>query len=93
MGRLFEKIREHVKEGRYVVGAHASERLDERGILEWQVIDGVDAAKLLQERTDAEPNPVVELEQLLADGTPVKVVWSLLKPLDIVKLVTVHYLD
>lgn len=28
--------------GRYVVGEHATERLDERDILEWQVIDGIE---------------------------------------------------
>lgn len=35
MGRLFETIRQLVGEEKYVVGQHASERLEERGIMEW----------------------------------------------------------
>lgn len=80
-------------EDRYVVGIHASERLDERGILEWQVVDGIENAVFLAESPDNVPNPSIEVEQTLADGTPVKVVWSHVKSLDIAKLVTVHYLD
>jgi hypothetical protein len=32
--QLFETIRSLVAGGRYVVGQHAAERLDERGVLE-----------------------------------------------------------
>jgi hypothetical protein len=38
MGRLFDEIRRLVADDRYVVGQHASERLDERGIMEWQLL-------------------------------------------------------
>jgi hypothetical protein len=34
MGKLFEVIRQLVAEEKYVVGQHASERLEERGIME-----------------------------------------------------------
>jgi hypothetical protein len=36
MGQLFDKIRHLVVQENYVVGLHASERLEERGIMEWQ---------------------------------------------------------
>lgn len=36
MGRLFNTIRRLVIAERYVIGQHASERLEERGILEWR---------------------------------------------------------
>jgi hypothetical protein len=74
------------------VGQHAAGRLDERGILEWQVVDGVDNAVLLVERPNDLPNPAVETRQVLSDGTEVKVVWSRIISADIAKLVTVHFL-
>lgn len=38
MGQLFDTIRRLVDEEKYVVGQHASERMEERGIMEWQVV-------------------------------------------------------
>jgi hypothetical protein len=35
MGQLFKTIQQLVAEEKYVVGRHASERLEERGIMEW----------------------------------------------------------
>jgi hypothetical protein len=93
VGRLFETIRALVVAGRYVVGQHAVERLEERGILEWQVVDGINGGSLIVERPDALPNPAVEVRQSLADGTEVKAVWSHLASSDVAKLVTVHFYD
>ena len=93
MGQLFNTIRSLVASGRYVVGQHAAERLDERGVLEWQVVDGIDDGRLMIERPDASPNPAVEIRQTLADGTEVKAVWSHLISADVAKLVTVHFFD
>src|SRR5690348_14315185 len=92
-GRLFETIRQLVLAGRYVVGQHASERLDERGVLEWQVVDGIERSALLTEHPDALPNPAIEARQALADGTEVKAVWSHMVSIDVAKLVTVHFFD
>ena len=36
MGKLFNTIQELVAAEKYVVGEHASERLEERGMMEWQ---------------------------------------------------------
>lgn len=93
MGALFDTIRELVAAGQYVVGQHAAERLDERGILEWQVVDGIESGRLLSERPNDLPNPSVEVRQELADGTDVKAVWSYLAGADVAKLVTVHFFD
>ena len=93
MGRLADLVKKLVSSGRYVVGLHAAERLDERGVLEWQVIDGIEDAELLVERPNALPNPAVEFRQYLADGTEIKAVWSHLISVDTAKLVTVHYFD
>jgi hypothetical protein len=93
MPRLFDTIRSLVLRHRYVIGEHATERLDERGILEWQVVDGIESGQLIVERPDARPNPAVEVHQVLADGTPIKAVWSHLISVDFAKLVTIHFFD
>lgn len=69
------------------------ERLEERGILEWQIVDGIESGRLLSERPDDLPNPAIEVEEVLADGTEVKAVWSHLVRAGLAKLVTVHFLD
>jgi hypothetical protein len=93
MGRLFETIRALVAEKRYLVGEHAAERLEERGIMEWQAVAGLEEGELLAERPDGTPNPVAEVRELLPDGTEFKAVWSFLRRSRAAKLVTVHFFD
>lgn len=92
MGRLFNNIRNAVEGDRYVIGIHANQRLRERSIPAWQIIGGLSSGRLLLERPHDEPNPVVEVEQLLADGSKVKAVWSWLEADQAAKLVTVHFI-
>ena len=91
MGQLFDTIRAAVLQDRFGVSDHAEERLRERRIMAWQVVEGISSARLLAERPDAKPNPTVELAQTLADGTPIRVVWSWLELEKIAKLVTVYF--
>ena len=93
MGQLFQTIRQLVIEEKYLVGQHASERLLERGILEWQAVAGIEEGRLIVERPDASPNPAVEVTECLPDGTEFKAVWSLLTKSGVAKLVTVHFFD
>jgi len=93
MGQLFETIRRLVAEEKYVVGEHASQRLEERWILEWQAVAGLAEGLLTAERPDARPNPAVEVRQTLPDGTEFKAVWSFLRQSGVAKLVTVHFFD
>jgi hypothetical protein len=93
MAQLFDTIRQLVAEEKYVVGQHAAERLDERGIMEWQVVAGFEDGELIVERPSATPNPTVEMREYLPDGTEIKAVWSLLRQSGIAKLVTVHFFD
>jgi hypothetical protein len=93
MGKLFDAIRQLVAEEKYVVGQHASERLEERGIMEWQAVAGLAAGVLIAERPDATPNPAVEVRECLPDGTEFKAVWSHLPQSGVAKLVTVHFFD
>lgn len=90
---LLDRIRSAGCEDRFLIGLHANERLRERSIRAWQIVAGLENAKLLRERPEARPNPVVEVEQLLPDGTPVKAVWAWLPAAGVAKLVTVHFFD
>ena len=93
MGKLFERIRKAVAEDRYLIGEHAGEQLDERGVMDWQAVAALADGTLIRERPKARPHPVVEVEELLPDGTAVKAVWSWLPEHRAAKLVTVHYFD
>jgi hypothetical protein len=93
MGLLADHIRQAVRDGRYVFGAHANHRLRTRRIMGWQVVDGLEIARLLRERPKSAPNPAVEFEQTLADGTTIKAVWSWIQSDQIAKLVTIHFLE
>ncbi len=61
MGKLFNAIRQLVAAEEYIVGQHASERMEERGIMEWQVVEALDDGELIAERPNAKPNPAVEV--------------------------------
>ncbi len=93
MGQLFDEIRQLVAEERYIVGQHASERLEDRNIMEWQVVAGVEEGELIAERPTSTPNPAVEVRESLPDGTEIKAVWSHLRQSGVAKLVTVHFFD
>lgn len=93
MGLLFQELQRLIARDQYVIGLHAAERLEERGIMEWQVVSGVPDGQLILERSSAQPNPVVEIRELLPDGTEIKAVWSLLRQSGVAKLVTVHFFD
>jgi hypothetical protein len=93
LGQLFEKIRQRVADEKYLIGLHASERLEERGIMEWQAVAGLEDGELVRERPNDSPNPIVEVRECLPDGTEFKAVWSYLAVSDVAKLVTVHFFD
>ena len=90
---MFDTIRRLVAEERYLVGLHAAERLEERGIMEWQAVVGLDDGELSDERPEASPNPAIEVRESLPDGTEFKAVWAYLPQSGVAKLVTVHFFD
>jgi hypothetical protein len=77
MRELFDTIRQLVAEEKYIVGGHASGRLDERGIMEWQGVAGLEDGELIAERPDATLRR--RGAQALPDGTEFKAVWSHLR--------------
>ena len=93
MDFIAENIRIAVRQEHYVFGAHADQRMRERKVLAWQVIEGLEHATLLAESPDGIPNPTAEFQQLLPDGTSLKAVWAWISEAGIAKLVTVHFFD
>jgi hypothetical protein len=89
---LIDEIRRAIAADRVLISSHADDMLRERSIMVWQVIAGTHEAVLIREPADV-PNPVIEVEQRLADGTPVKVVWAWIRSHSVAKLVTVHFFD
>src|SRR2546423_7146262 len=93
METLFDSIQRLVAEEKYVVGEHASERLEERGIMEWQAVAALADGEQIAEKPRSKPNPTVEVRASLPDGMEFKAVWSLLRQSGVAKLVTVHFFD
>jgi hypothetical protein len=93
MSLLFDTIRQLVAAEMYIVDEHASERLEERGILEWLAVSGLEKGELIAERPSAKPNPIVEVRESLSDGTEFKAVRSYLRQSGVAKPVTVHFFD
>lgn len=77
----------------FLVSDHAHMRLRQRGVMLWQITTGLPDGKLIGEDASAQPHPKIEMEQLLADGTEVKVVWSFDRDEREARLVTVHFFD
>ena len=91
--KLFQRIQALIERGDYVIGEHAVERLEERGIMEWHVVAAMAEVDVYSERPRAKPNPAIEAQIFLPDGTECKAVWSLLRQSGVAKLVTVHFFD
>ena len=68
MGKLFQTIQQLVAEEKYVVGQHASERLEERGIMDWQAITALADGERIGEKPKDKPSPTVEVRERLPDA-------------------------
>jgi hypothetical protein len=70
---------------------HTNDSIQERAVEIWQIVGLTLEGRLLREVQDARPRPKVEIEILLPDGTPAKVVWAYDAHLDRAILITVHF--
>ena len=91
MSTLAQLIKKLIAADQYLIGQHAAERLQERDILEWQVIAGMAAARTVGERR-LPPHATAEFEVMLPDGSLVLAVWAHLIASKRVKLVIVYFL-
>jgi len=76
MGKLFDQIKQAVRQDRFLVGWHADERCEERGVTDWQIVCVLQDGELVRERPRSKPNPSVVVRQFLSDGSEVEVIWS-----------------
>jgi hypothetical protein len=90
---LLGRVKAAIEAERVLVSTHADDSLRERSITAWQVVMGARDGGPPAIRPRAKPNPVVEPERRLADGTPVKAVWAHISSIDAATLVTVHFFD
>lgn len=90
MRSLHDKIAAAIRRGRVVLSIHADNRLHERQIVRWQVVEGFEAGEVIQSHATTKPNPSVLVRQVLADGTHVVAVWAYVESIRSAKLVTVY---
>ena len=78
---------------RHVVGddGRAVERAEEREVAVWQLVAGLEEAKLERERPASKPHPSIVVREELADGTEVEVIWAWLPESHRAMLVTVYF--
>ncbi|HMN39807.1 MAG TPA: DUF4258 domain-containing protein [Phycisphaerales bacterium] len=93
MGQLFDQIVAAAAADRVGFSDHADEMLRERKVEAWQATYGLAHGRLILERPADKPNPVAEVEQSLADGTPVKAVWGYQRSRNVALLITLHFFD
>jgi len=91
MGELLEKIRAAVRAGRFIVSWHADERCEERQVAVWQLVAGLENARLERERPHSDPHPSVVVREDLVDGAEVETVWAWLPESGRALLVTVYF--
>ena len=91
MGKLFDRIRSAVRDDRFLVSWHADERAEEREVAVWQLVAGLEEAKLERERSASKPHPTIVARQQLPDGIEVKVIWAWLPQSRRAMLVTVYF--
>jgi hypothetical protein len=91
MGEFFGRIVAAVRDDRFLVSWHADERCDERQVAAWQVVAGLENARLQCERPRSEPHPSIVVREELVDGTEVEVVWAWMPESGRAMLVTVYF--
>ena len=91
--KLVDAIRQAVAAGRWGLSSHAKKRIEQRGIVSWQLEAGLEGGSVTDVRPTDEPNPSIEVEQELADGTRVNVAWSYVILYDEALVVTAHFFD
>lgn len=93
MGKLFDKIRAAVKEDRFLVSWHADERCEERQVAVWQLVAGLEHARLERERAASKPHPSLVVRKELADGSEVEAIWAWMPDSGRAMLVAIHFLE
>ncbi len=91
MGEIFDRIRAAVRDDHFLVSWHADERCEQRQLAVWQVVAGLEDARLQSERQASQPHPSIVVREELVDGTEVEVVWAWMPESGRAMLVTVYF--
>ena len=91
MDRLFERIRRAVREERIVFTVHADNRLHERNVERWHLIESFETGHVIQSHRSARPDPKLVVEQMIPSGETVIAVWGYVKSIRKAKLITVYF--
>jgi len=93
MSKTERQIADAVRAERFAISSHAADRLLERDVEIWQIIDGFDRGETVSIDPKAMPNPKILRRQLLADGIEIVAVWSYDRAARVAKLVTIYFED
>ena len=85
------KIRQLVKDGKYLIKTHARRRIAERGIREQDVVQIILKGRIIEETPDAEPYPKCLIMDFIRKDQPLYV--SCATEGNIVFIITVHWYD
>jgi hypothetical protein len=91
MKSLYDTISRAIARDDVAFSVHADERLRQRGIVRWQVIEGFRDGELISGHPDAQPNPKIAVRQVLADGSEVIAIWGFVASIRCAKLITVFF--
>ncbi len=87
----YDKIKAAIDREKIVFSIHADNRLRERGVVRWQIVEGFTLGELIQSHPASQPDPKILVKQLLADGSEVIAVWVFVESIRCAKLVTVYF--
>ena len=91
MDRLYKLIHQAVESERIVFTVHADNRLLERRICRWQLIEGLAEGEVIQSHSSSKGNPKLVVRQTLPSGEDVVTVWGFLKSTRQARLITVYF--
>ena len=90
MATLDEKIRCAIGDDRVAFTVHADNRIAQRGMVRWHLVESFDHGIVLQSFPQSRPHPTIKVRQVLVDGTSVVVVWAYVRSLRLASVVTVY---
>jgi hypothetical protein len=91
MKSLYDKIKQAISREKVVFSLHADNRLRERGVVRWQVVEGFALGELVGSHPANQPDPKILVRQTLADGSEVMAVWAFVESIRSAKLITVYF--
>lgn len=87
----FEKLREAIRQNKYIIKQHAKQRMGERQVSGAEMSDVIINGDMIEETSDAFPFPKYLFMKLVRDGEPLYV--SVAFDGELAYIITVHWYD